>query len=155
MYLAEDRVRDSLTIYCRINCSQWAFLPPQKKILRFCAGSSCLNVVGRGSCTMSSRHTPLPMYPTRSVYISLTAPCIVHVTHPPTHPQVPELISQRRRWLNGSFFAAVHSTVHFHYLYRSSHTFIRKAWIHVEMVYQIFNLIFSWFALVRSPSPFF
>lgn len=63
--------------------------------------------------------------------------------------QVPELISQRRRWLNGSFFAAVHSTVHFHYLYRSSHTFVRKAWIHVEMFYQLFNLIFSWFALVR------
>ncbi|TFK48851.1 glycosyltransferase family 2 protein [Heliocybe sulcata] len=61
--------------------------------------------------------------------------------------QVPELISQRRRWLNGSFFAAIHSTVHFHYLYRSSHSFIRKFWIHVEMVYQTFNLIFSWFAL--------
>ncbi|KJA15623.1 glycosyltransferase family 2 protein [Hypholoma sublateritium FD-334 SS-4] len=63
--------------------------------------------------------------------------------------QVPELISQRRRWLNGSFFAAVHSTVHFHYLYRSSHTFVRKAWIHVEMFYQLFNLIFSWFALAN------
>jgi len=65
-----------------------------------------------------------------------------------TQKKVPELISQRRRWLNGSFFAAVHSIVHFHYLYRSSHGFVRKAWIHVEMVYQVFNLIFSWFALV-------
>jgi len=63
--------------------------------------------------------------------------------------QVPELISQRRRWLNGSFFAAVHSTVHFHYLYRSSHSFVRKAWIHVELIYQVFNLIFSWFALAN------
>ncbi|KDQ16092.1 glycosyltransferase family 2 protein [Botryobasidium botryosum FD-172 SS1] len=61
--------------------------------------------------------------------------------------QVPELISQRRRWLNGSFFAAIHSTVHFGYIYRSSHTLLRKAWIHVEMFYQTFNLIFSWFAL--------
>ncbi|KZP09106.1 glycosyltransferase family 2 protein [Athelia psychrophila] len=61
--------------------------------------------------------------------------------------EVPELISQRRRWLNGSFFAAVHSTVHFHYIYRSSHTFMRKFWIHVELVYQTFNLIFSWFSL--------
>jgi len=61
--------------------------------------------------------------------------------------QVPELISQRRRWLNGSFFAAIHSTVKFHYLYRSSHSFLRKFWIHVEAVYQTFNLIFSWFAL--------
>ncbi|KAG2124618.1 glycosyltransferase family 2 protein [Suillus clintonianus] len=61
--------------------------------------------------------------------------------------QVPELISQRRRWLNGSFFAAIHSTVHFHYLYRSSHTFMRKFWIHIEMFYQLYNLIFSWFSL--------
>jgi len=61
--------------------------------------------------------------------------------------QVPELISQRRRWLNGSFFAAVHSTFHFHYIYRSSHTFLRKFWIHIEMVYQCYNLIFSWFSL--------
>jgi chitin synthase len=61
--------------------------------------------------------------------------------------QVPELISQRRRWLNGSFFAAIHSTVKFTYIYRSSHTFARKAWIHIELVYQVFNLIFSWFAL--------
>ncbi|TFK88987.1 glycosyltransferase family 2 protein [Polyporus arcularius HHB13444] len=61
--------------------------------------------------------------------------------------QVPELISQRRRWLNGSFFAAIHSTVKFHYIYRSSHSFLRKFWIHVELVYQCFNLFFSWFAL--------
>ncbi|RPD56704.1 glycosyltransferase family 2 protein [Lentinus tigrinus ALCF2SS1-7] len=61
--------------------------------------------------------------------------------------QVPELISQRRRWLNGSFFAAIHSTVKFHYIYRSSHSFLRKFWIHVELIYQIFNLFFSWFAL--------
>ncbi|KAF4580727.1 Chitin synthase, class 1 [Pleurotus pulmonarius] len=63
--------------------------------------------------------------------------------------QVPELISQRRRWLNGSFFAAVHSTWHFYYIYRSAHSFLRKFWIHVEMFYQLFNLIFSWFALAN------
>ncbi|KAJ3855614.1 glycosyltransferase family 2 protein [Lentinula lateritia] len=63
--------------------------------------------------------------------------------------QVPELISQRRRWLNGSFFAGVHSTLHFYYIYRSAHSFMRKFWIHVEMVYQTFNLIFSWFALAN------
>lgn len=63
--------------------------------------------------------------------------------------QVPELISQRRRWLNGSFFAAVHSVVHFHYIYRSSHSFLRKFWIHFEMLYQVFNLIFSWFAMAN------
>ena len=68
--------------------------------------------------------------------------------------QVPEWISQRRRWLNGSLFAAIHSTVHFYYIYRSSHSFLRKFWIHIEMFYQLLNLIFSWFALVRRLFPF-
>lgn len=63
--------------------------------------------------------------------------------------QVPELISQRRRWLNGSFFAAIHATLKFGYIYRSSHTFWRKFVIHIEMIYQTFNLIFSWFALAN------
>ncbi|KIL61924.1 glycosyltransferase family 2 protein [Amanita muscaria Koide BX008] len=63
--------------------------------------------------------------------------------------QVPELISQRRRWLNGSFFAAVHSVVHFHYIYRSAHSFMRKFWVHVEMFYQVYNLVFSWFGLAN------
>ena len=76
-------------------------------------------------------------------HLNLTAPVPV---------QVPELVSQRRRWLNGSFFAAIHGTVKFHYIYRSSHSFARKFWIHVELLYQTFNLIFSWFALVRFSS---
>ncbi|KAL1722353.1 chitin synthase [Schizophyllum commune] len=63
--------------------------------------------------------------------------------------QVPELISQRRRWLNGSFFAAVHSIFHFYYIYRSAHTFMRKFWLHVETVYQVFNTIFAWFSLAN------
>ena len=59
-----------------------------------------------------------------------------------------ELVTQRpaRRWLNGSFFAAIQGT---HYIYRSTHSFMCKFGIHVELVYQTFNLIFPWFALVR------
>ncbi|KAI0250489.1 glycosyltransferase family 2 protein [Lactifluus subvellereus] len=72
-----------------------------------------------------------------------------------TPDQVPELVSQRRRWLNGSFFAAIHGTVKFHYIYRSSHSFARKFWIHVELIYQTFNLIFSWFALGNFFISFF
>jgi chitin synthase len=40
---------------------------------------------------------------------------------------VPEFISQRRRWLNGSFFAALHSILHFWQIFRSGHTWRRKA----------------------------
>ncbi|EMD35236.1 chitin synthase [Gelatoporia subvermispora B] len=60
---------------------------------------------------------------------------------------VPELISQRRRWLNGSLFAALHSIGTFYRIWRSSHSVFRKLWIHVEMIYQLYNLIFAWFAL--------
>ncbi|CAG8510887.1 14090_t:CDS:2, partial [Racocetra persica] len=61
--------------------------------------------------------------------------------------QVPELISQRRRWLNGSFFAGVYAICHTFAIWRSDHTVIRKLFLHVEMAYQTYNLIFSWFAL--------
>ncbi|KAH9961842.1 glycosyltransferase family 2 protein [Russula compacta] len=57
-----------------------------------------------------------------------------------TPDQVPELVSQRRRWLNGSFFAAIHGTVKFHYLYRSSHSFARKFWIHGNFFISFFVL---------------
>ncbi|KAJ3220523.1 Chitin synthase, class 2 [Clydaea vesicula] len=39
---------------------------------------------------------------------------------------VPEFISQRRRWLNGSFFAGVHSLTHWYYILRSNHSTLRK-----------------------------
>ncbi|RIB11527.1 glycosyltransferase family 2 protein [Gigaspora rosea] len=57
------------------------------------------------------------------------------------------LISQRRRWLNGSFFASFHAITHFYYIWRSDHSIFRKIFLHVEMAYQAYNLIFSWFAL--------
>lgn len=68
-------------------------------------------------------------------------------TDVPTH--VAELISQRRRWLNGSFFAAVHSIIKFGRIYRSRHSVFRKFVLHIEMLYQTFMLFFSWFALAN------
>lgn len=58
-----------------------------------------------------------------------------------------ELILQRRRWLNGSFFAAVYALVHAFDIWRSNHSFIRKIMFHIEFLYQTISMIFSWFAI--------
>ncbi|BFZ65301.1 Chitin synthase, class 2 [Saitoella coloradoensis] len=61
--------------------------------------------------------------------------------------KLPELISQRRRWLNGSFFAAVYALVHAFSIWRSDHSIFRKLMFHVEFLYQFISMVFSWFAL--------
>ncbi|EWC48492.1 chitin synthase C [Drechslerella stenobrocha 248] len=61
--------------------------------------------------------------------------------------RMPELILQRRRWLNGSFFAAVYALVHAFDIWRSKHSFLRKLMFHVEFFYQFVFMLFSWFAL--------
>jgi chitin synthase len=58
-----------------------------------------------------------------------------------------EFISQRRRWLNGSFFAAVYALAHFYQIWRSDHSFIRKIMFHIEFLYHIISMLFAWFAL--------
>lgn len=60
-----------------------------------------------------------------------------------------ELIGQRRRWLNGSFAASVYALVNFFQLYRSGHGIIRMFFFHVQALYNVFSLIFSWFALAN------
>ena len=58
-----------------------------------------------------------------------------------------EFTMQRRRWLNGSFFAAVYAIAHFYQIYRSDHSFMRKLMFLVEFTYQTFNMLFAWFAI--------
>ncbi|KAJ3021627.1 Chitin synthase, class 1 [Thoreauomyces humboldtii] len=60
---------------------------------------------------------------------------------------LPELVSQRRRWLNGSFFAAVHSVSNYNLFFRSSHSTARKVAFTIQEAYNVFNLVFSWFAI--------
>ncbi|KAK3825572.1 MAG: chitin synthase 1 [Benniella sp.] len=60
---------------------------------------------------------------------------------------VAEFISQRRRWLNGSFFASVYALVHQFDIWRSDHSTARKLFFHLEFFYQAISLFFSWFAL--------
>lgn len=60
---------------------------------------------------------------------------------------VPEFISQRRRWLNGAFFAAVYSLLHFRQIWTTDHTIARKILLHIEFVYQFISLLFTFFSL--------
>ncbi|KAK3075729.1 Chitin synthase, class 2 [Teratosphaeriaceae sp. CCFEE 6253] len=60
---------------------------------------------------------------------------------------VPEFISQRRRWLNGAFFAAVYSLLHFKQIWYTDHTIARKILLHIEFVYQFVSLLFTFFSL--------
>jgi chitin synthase len=60
-----------------------------------------------------------------------------------------ELIGQRRRWLNGSFAASVYALVNFFKLYRSGHGIIRMFFFHIQALYNIFSLIFSWFQIAN------
>lgn len=58
-----------------------------------------------------------------------------------------ELILQRRRWLNGSFFAAVYAIAHFYQIFRSDHSFLRKLMFFIEFTYQTITMIFAWFGI--------
>ncbi|KAI1775702.1 glycosyltransferase family 2 protein [Hypoxylon cercidicola] len=68
---------------------------------------------------------------------------------------VPEFISQRRRWLNGAFFAAVYSLVHFRQIWMTDHTVARKVLLHIEFVYQLLQLLFTYFSLANFYLAFF
>ena len=61
---------------------------------------------------------------------------------------LPEFIGQRRRWLNGSFFAASYSIAHTGQVLRSGHSVGRKVVLLIETIYNIINLVFSWFSVV-------
>jgi chitin synthase len=66
--------------------------------------------------------------------------------------EMADFILQRRRWLNGSFFAAVYALTHFYQIFRSSHSVVRNVMFLVEFIYQAINMIFAWFAIVGSSS---
>ncbi|KAL5627889.1 hypothetical protein BROUX41_002637 [Berkeleyomyces rouxiae] len=68
---------------------------------------------------------------------------------------VPEFVSQRRRWLNGAFFAAVYSLVHFKQIWMTDHTLARKILLHIEFVYQFIQLLFTYFSLANFYLTFF
>lgn len=61
-----------------------------------------------------------------------------------------EMISQRRRWLNGSLFTIVYIICHAFSIFRSGHGILRKLMFQVEILYQSVSFILSWFSLVNN-----
>ena len=51
----------------------------------------------------------------------------------------PELIGQRRRWLNGSFAASVYALIHFFNMYKSGHGIIRMFFFHIQALVRILS----------------
>ncbi|KAJ7188329.1 glycosyltransferase family 2 protein [Mycena filopes] len=60
---------------------------------------------------------------------------------------LPEFIGQRRRWLNGSFFAATYAIAHVGQIMRSGHSLTRKVFLMIETGYTIIGLVFAWFSI--------
>lgn len=55
----------------------------------------------------------------------------------------------RRRWLNGSFFAATYAIAHVLQIRRTEHSAGRKAALYFETLYNAFNLLFAWFGVAN------
>ncbi|KAJ5708130.1 Chitin synthase A [Penicillium malachiteum] len=68
---------------------------------------------------------------------------------------IPEFISQRRRWLNGAFFAAVYSNFNAKQIWYTDHSIGRKILLHIEFAYQFFNLLFTYFGLANFYLAFY
>jgi len=68
---------------------------------------------------------------------------------------VPEFISQRRRWLNGSLFASIHATVFQYRIWTSGQNFFRKLVLQFEFIYNAVQLLFTWTSLANFYLAFF
>ncbi|VEU24422.1 DEKNAAC105668 [Brettanomyces naardenensis] len=66
-----------------------------------------------------------------------------------------EFISQRRRWLNGAFFAALYSQLHFYNIWRTDHSLLRKFFFHIEFIYQGLTLLFNFFCVANFYISFY
>ena len=58
-----------------------------------------------------------------------------------------EFVLQRRRWLNGAFFAAMYSLKQSSQILQTDHSAMRKFFFYIEFIYQALSLIFSFFSI--------
>lgn len=74
-----------------------------------------------------------------------------YVNEAKAETDVPETIEdfvlQRRRWLNGSLFAACYAIFHWTKIWKSNHSLLRKFVLQIEFYYQLVVILVSWFSL--------
>lgn len=58
-----------------------------------------------------------------------------------------DFINQRRRWLNGALFATLHTVRSWSALYKSGHNITRLAVLHLQLFYNLLNLLLGWFSV--------
>ncbi|POY76549.1 putative Chitin synthase [Rhodotorula taiwanensis] len=63
--------------------------------------------------------------------------------------QVAEFINQRRRWLNGSFFAGVYALVHTFQLFQTSHSRKKICFLLLQALYNAIQVFLAWIALAN------
>lgn len=61
--------------------------------------------------------------------------------------RIDDFVLQRRRWLNGSLFAAVYLVVHWTQIWRLEHLLARKLVLQLEFYYHCVTLVVLWFSL--------
>ncbi|RIB27717.1 Glycosyltransferase Family 2 protein [Gigaspora rosea] len=57
-----------------------------------------------------------------------------------------DFISQQKKNLNEYFFVSFYSITHFYKIWISGHSIFRKIWLKIEIIYQAYKFIFTWFA---------
>ena len=55
-----------------------------------------------------------------------------------------ELLVQRRRWINGSWFALIHAMKNFNHFFHGDHSWLRKLGFVFMVFYQLLNIFYSW-----------
>lgn len=66
-----------------------------------------------------------------------------------------EFVLQRRRWLNGAFFAALYSLRNSAQIFKTDHSVMRKVFFQIEFLYQGLTLLFSFFAIANFYITFY
>jgi chitin synthase len=145
MYLAEDRILCFEIVAKRrrqwiLKCVQAAASPSSRVY------SSELICPFKTYLPLPSRSGPAP-YPLRYIVgagAETDAPSTLI-----------ELIKQRRRWLNGSFFSLLYYLYHFPRFMHTAHGLPRKFGFIVQFLFQLTTMLFSWFTLASLLLSFY